>query len=400
MREPPSSAADGLHPAARALSEHSIASLADLLDTRGLKASHAAPLLRAYYRNGGASATSDVPESSRLFPRDLRARIMAHLPLRSTRLHTRQQSGDGTTKLLLQLHDLRQVECVLMPDYRDDRAAGCVSSQVGCAMGCDFCATAQSGFARNLTAGEIVEQFLALRAEAQSRGRRLQTLVFMGMGEPLLNLDAVIESLRRIGGNDLGGLGWRQLTVSTVGIIPGIEALAASGLPVQLALSLHAPDDATRAALLPMGRRYGVEAVLAAAEDYQARTGRTVIVQYCLLRDVNDSLDQARLLAERVAHRRMHVNILRYNATGLSLKGKVYAAPSPAHTDAFLQELRRCGVVAHARRARGPDIDAACGQLRQKSLTGERPSAPNPDVANDPIIACSVEPAAMLPRLS
>lgn len=399
MSERPSSDACGEHFAVRALSEHSIASLAGLLDTWGLKPSHAAPLLRSYYQNG-ASLAPQCSASSHLFPRGLHERMAAALPLRSTQLHIRQHSGDGTTKLLLQLHDLRQVECVLMPDYREDRAAGCVSSQVGCAMGCDFCATAQSGFARNLTAGEIVEQFLALRAEAQSRGRRLQTLVFMGMGEPLLNLDAVIEALRRIGGNDLGGLGWRQLTVSTVGIIPGIEALAATGLAVQLALSLHAPDDATRAALLPMGRRYGVEAVLAAADAYQARTGRTVIIQYCLLRDVNDSLDQARLLAERVAHRRMHVNILQYNATGLSLKGKVYAAPAPGRADAFLQELRRCGVVAHARRARGPDIDAACGQLRQKAKENEHRTAPPPGFANDSTREPSAELATMLPRLT
>ncbi len=378
MSEAALPAVHGEHSTARALSEHSPASLACLLQSWGMKPSHATPLLRSFYQGNGVA----FPETSHRFPHGLKERIAADLPLRSTRQQIRRQSLDGTTKLLLRLQDGLHVESVMMPDYRDDRAAGCVSSQVGCAMGCDFCATAQSGFARNLTAGEIVEQFLELRAEAQSRGRRLHTLVFMGMGEPLLNLDAVLEAVRRIGDNALGGLGWRQITVSTVGIIPGIEALANSGLNVQLAVSLHAPDDDTRSRILPMGKRYGVEAVLAAAEAYQAKTGRTVIIQYCLLRDINDSTDQARLLAERIVHRRMHVNLLPYNATGPSLKGRTYAAPSPGQAAAFLAELRRHGVVAHARRARGSEIEAACGQLRREAKGHELPAAAPSDVAN------------------
>ena len=242
-----------------------------------------------------------------------------HAPLAT--LAARQVAADGPAKLLLRLADGRTVESVLMPDYRPDRAAGCISSQVGCAMGCDFCATTKTGFERNLTAGEIVDQFLALRGEALAAGRRLQTLVFMGMGEPLLNLDAVLAAVERIAGNALGGLGWRQVTVSTVGIVPGIRALAASGLGVHLAVSLHAPDDATRAQLLPMGKRFQVEEILAAADAYQAATGRPVIIQYGLLQDVNESPAQARQLAALLAGRRMHVNLLRYNPTGLSLRG-------------------------------------------------------------------------------
>jgi 23S rRNA (adenine2503-C2)-methyltransferase len=170
-------------------------------------------------------------------------------------LARRQVSEDGTTKLLLRLADGRTVESVLMPDFHPDRAAGCVSSQVGCAMGCDFCATTQTGFERNLTAGEIVEQFLQLRREARAAGRTLRTIVFMGMGEPMLNLRHVLAAVRRIADPGLGGLGWRQITISTVGIVPGIDELCAAKLGVQLAISLHAPDDATRADLLPMGRR-------------------------------------------------------------------------------------------------------------------------------------------------
>jgi 23S rRNA (adenine2503-C2)-methyltransferase len=282
----------------------------------------------------------------------------------------RQQAADGTCKLLIRLPDGKTVEAVLMPDFREDRAAGCISSQVGCAMGCDFCATTKTGFERNLTSGEIVEQFLALRREAALAGRRLQTLVFMGMGEPMLNLEAVVAAIRRIGDNAVGGLGWRQITVSTVGIVPGIDALAETGLPVHLAVSLHAPDDETRARLLPMGRRFKVEDILAAADRYQARTARPVTIQYCLLQGVNDSAAQARQLAGLVGARRMHVNLLRYNPTGLSLRGVDYEPSSEQSSSAFLEILRDQGIVTHFRRPRGRDIDAACGQLRRREAAG------------------------------
>jgi len=281
-------------------------------------------------------------------------------------LAKRQVSADGTAKLLLRLHDGRTVESVLMPDFREDRAAGCVSSQVGCAMGCDFCATTQTGFERNLTSGEIIEQFRHLRREAHATGRGLRTLVFMGMGEPMLNLKNVLAAIERIADPQLGAFGWRQITVSTVGIVPGIEELREADLGVHLAISLHAPDDATRADLLPMGRRFDVSEVLEAADRYQAQSGRITTIQYCLLDGVNDSLAQARDLARLLAGLRMHVNLLRYNPTGLSLKGRSYAPSSLEQTEAFLTELRAHGAVAHLRRARGPDIDAACGQLRRR----------------------------------
>jgi 23S rRNA (adenine2503-C2)-methyltransferase len=234
-------------------------------------------------------------------------------------------------------------------------------------MGCDFCATTKTGFERNLTAGEIVEQFLALRREARAIGRRLQTVVFMGMGEPLLNLDAVLTAVRRLADNALGSLGWRQITVSTVGIVPGIDALTAAGLNLHLAVSLHAPDDATRARLLPMGKRFPIADILAAADRFQARRGRPVTIQYCLLAGVNDTPEHARQLAALLGPRRMHVNLLRYNPTGLSLRGLTYEPSSDAAADAFVAELRARKVVTHFRRSRGPDIAAACGQLRERS---------------------------------
>lgn len=353
------------------LSELTPTELAHRLTEWGFKPSHADRLLRAFYQSGGLTIAPTRP----LLPSSLLTRMENELPAQSSRVLTRQVSADGTVKLLRQLHDQRTVECVLMPDYRADRAAGCLSSQVGCAMGCDFCATTQTGFERNLTSGEIVEQFLALRAEALTSGRRLQTVVFMGMGEPMLNLPAVLAAVTRIAGNELGGLGWRQITISTVGVIPGIRTLAESGLPVHLALSLHAPDDTTRAEILPTARRFPVQEILGAADDYQAKTGRPVIIQYCLLQGVNDSPEQAHLLAELVGQRRMHVNLLAYNATGLSLKGRHYQAPDAAATTRFLDILRHSGVVAHLRRARGPEIDAACGQLRKRTLDAKRTQA-------------------------
>lgn len=347
------------------LSEHTLSTLGGQLEAQGFKASHAGPMLRCHYAAGNHPAANGRP-----LPTALAELLAENRVRREAGVASRAVSGDGTTKLLLRLGDGKTVESVLMPDFRPDRAAGCVSSQVGCAMGCDFCATTKTGFERNLSSGEIVDQFLSLRHEAHAAGRRLQTLVFMGMGEPMLNYENVISAIARIADNDLGALGFRQVTVSTVGIVQGIDALAASGLNVHLAVSLHAPDDPTRARLLPMGRRYAVRDILVAADAYQERTGRPVSLQYCLLGGVNDSVAQALKLADLLEARPMHVNLLHYNPTGLSLRGETYAPSSEAATEAFLGALRERGVVAHVRRSRGPDIEAACGQLRRRSGLG------------------------------
>lgn len=351
-------------PVSVSLADFDPAALARQFVDWGYKPSHAARVLRAFYAGGEIAASS-----AHGLPVGLAERLRAELAPGAATLAVRQVAADGTTKLLLRLGDGRTVESVLMPDFREDRAAGCISSQVGCAMGCDFCATTKTGFERNLTAGEIVEQFLALRREAHAVGRRLQTIVFMGMGEPLLNLDAVLAAVRRLADNSLGALGWRQITVSTVGIVPGIDALTATGLKIHLAVSLHAPDDATRARLLPMGRRFPIADILAAADRFQASRGRPVTIQYCLLAGVNDSLEHARLLAELIGSRRMHINLLRYNPTGLSLRGIAYEPSSDETAEAFAEVLRARKLVAHFRRSRGKDIDAACGQLRRRSTT-------------------------------
>lgn len=342
------------------LSEATLESLGERLAAEGFKPSHAGPLLRRHYGAREEAAVNGHP-----LPGALAGLVAQAREARMRSVAARTVASDGTVKLLVRGPDGRTVECVLMPGHRSDRAAGCLSSQVGCAMGCDFCATGTLGLERNLSGAEIVDQFLLLRAEALAAGRRLQTVVFMGMGEPLNNLDAVLPAIRRIADNALGGLGWGQVTVSTVGIVPGIDALARSGLGVNLALSLHAPDDATRARLLPAGRRYAVADILAAADRYQAATDRPVSIQYVLLSGINDTPAHAGTLADLLGSRRVHVNVLRYNPTGPGLSGTVYS-PSRRETEAaFVRVLGERGVVTHVRESRGPDIAAACGQLHR-----------------------------------
>lgn len=358
------------HGAIRALTDLTAEELGRWMEERSFKSLHALRVLRSLY-----SGMAGEGNSGARLPVGLEDKIRESFSITAASLARRQQSEDGTAKLLLRLFDGRTVESVLMPDFHPERAAGCISSQVGCAMGCDFCATTQTGFERNLTAGEIVEQFIRLRCEARAAGRTLRTVVFMGMGEPMLNLRNVLTAVRRIADPALGGLGWRHVTISTVGLVPGIDELREANLGVHLALSLHAPDDETRAELLPMGRRFEVREVLAAADRYQESSGRITTIQYCLLEGVNDSFGQARDLSSLLQGRRMHVNLLRYNPTGLSLRGRAYAPASMARTEAFLAELRAHGTVAHLRRARGPDIDAACGQLRRREAGELQPGS-------------------------
>ena len=345
------------------LGDFDVAGLEEVLRRDGLPASHAGKLLREFYRGAGEINPARLnlgPRVGRSVERFVRARPGA--------IRARTQSLDGTLKLLIGFADGRSVESVLMPGYRPDRAAGCVSSQVGCAMGCDFCASTRGGMERNLTAGEIVEQFLYLKAEAMRLGRRLVSLVFMGMGEPLHNFDNVISAVRNIADPDLGGVGWRQITVSTVGIVPGMDRLAEADLNINLALSLHAPDDATRDRLVPANRRYRVSEVMAAARRFARRTRRIPTIEYCLLADVNDSDEQAFHLARLMAGFRAHVNVIPYNPIAATLGGTVYRRPGPQRVAAFLAMLRQEGVVAHARDARGDDVAAACGQLRNFTI--------------------------------
>ncbi len=324
----------------------------------GLKAIHARLLLKHWHEHDGALVWQKLPSSARM-----RSILEHQLGDMSTTITHRHDSADGTVKLLISLSDARATEAVLMPSHRADRAAACISSQVGCAMGCDFCATAKPGLTRNLTAGEIVEQFVHLKREATKLNRRITSLVFMGMGEPLHNFDPVVRAIRIIGDPMVGGLGWRQITVSTVGIVPMMDRLAELDLNVHLALSLHGADDETRSRIVPMNRKYNVGQVMSALRRFQHRTGRITTIEWCLIKDVNDSDEQAMKLSDLMQGFRAHVNVIPHNPIGAGLRGTVYQAPAEQRIERFISILRDRDVIAHRRVVRGDSIAAACGQL-------------------------------------
>ncbi|GHU91064.1 dual-specificity RNA methyltransferase RlmN [Deltaproteobacteria bacterium] len=276
-----------------------------------------------------------------------------------------RKSQDGTTKFLLRLHDGALVESVLIPsDARDGmrRWTQCLSSQVGCAMGCTFCATGQAGFERNMDMAEILGQILVARAHlGDTRPDRptLRNLVFMGMGEPLLNLDEVMRSLAAL--NSTQGLGFspRRITVSTCGIQKGLAALGESGL-AYLAVSLHAPNQTLRARLMPKAARWPLDELLAALKTYPLKTRERITLEYLLMRNVNDTPEHARELARIVGDVKGKLNLIAYNP----ITGAPYEAPDKARVLAFEQCLWKRHITAVFRRSKGQDIEAACGQLR------------------------------------
>jgi 23S rRNA (adenine2503-C2)-methyltransferase len=287
----------------------------------------------------------------------LRTRLADALPL-ALEEGVEQRSGDSSTvKWLWRGASGAEIETVLM-EYAE-RATVCVSSQAGCAMACTFCATGQAGFERHLDAGEIVEQ--VVRAQ-HATARRVTNVVFMGMGEPLANVDPVLDACTVLQ-RDIG-VSARHITVSTVGVVPGMRRLADFELPVTLAVSLHAPDDALREKLVPLNRRYPIAEVVDAARDYAARKGRRVTFEYACIAGVNDHPHQADALAGRLTGFRggVHVNLIPLNPTA----GFAGHAPDAARMRAFAERLAEHGVEATIRRNRGVDIDAACGQLRAR----------------------------------
>lgn len=275
----------------------------------------------------------------------------------------------GTTvKTVWSLHDGSLVESVLM--RYPERSTVCISSQAGCGMNCPFCATGQAGLTRNLSTAEIVEQVLAAarslaRGEVAGGPGRVSNVVFMGMGEPLANYNAVVAAVRRLVDDPPAGLGMsaRGITVSTVGLAPRIRDLAAEGLPVTLAVSLHAPDDELRDTLVPVNNRWKVDEVLDAAWHYADVTGRRVSIEYALIKDVNDQRWRAELLGKRLAGHLVHVNLIPLNPT----PGSKWTASTREDEAAFVAALRAAGVAVTVRDTRGRDIDGACGQLAAKA---------------------------------
>jgi 23S rRNA (adenine2503-C2)-methyltransferase len=274
-----------------------------------------------------------------------------------------EASADGETrKALLRLADGHHIESVLMP-HHGARNAVCVSTQAGCPMACAFCATGEMGLVRNLTAGEIVDQIRHWQRELGERGERVSHVVYMGMGEPFNNYDATLASTRTLIDPGSFGISPRRLTISTCGIVPGIDQLAEEGLPINLAVSLHAPDDPTRARIMPINRKWGVEEVLAAAARYVKRTRRRVTFEYVLLAGVNDSTDTARELAALIMRhgptKDAHVNLIPYNPGAGGFR-----RPSVERMERFAEVLQEQGIAATLRISKGQDIAAGCGQLK------------------------------------
>jgi 23S rRNA (adenine2503-C2)-methyltransferase len=269
--------------------------------------------------------------------------------------------GDTTRKWLFRAHDGAAIEAVLMGYPR--RATLCISSQAGCALGCTFCATGQFGFERHLEPGEIVAQVAYAQAFLRQIGMpgvpdHLTNIVFMGMGEPLANYRRVRESIRRM--IEVMGISARSITVSTVGVVPGIRRLADEPWPVYLAVSLHAADDELRSSLVPINRRYPIQELESAAWEYFEKKGRRVSIEWTMMDGVNDTLDQADKLAAIARRLRAHVNLIALNPTPLSPE----RASSKLHIDEFAGALKQRGVNVTVRDTRGRSIDAACGQLR------------------------------------
>jgi 23S rRNA (adenine2503-C2)-methyltransferase len=295
-------------------------------------------------------------------PLPLRGRLAAEVPFSTLDLEGEARARDGTVKALFHTRDGRPVEAVLMR-YRDGRNSLCLSSQSGCPLTCSFCATGQMRFGRNLTASEIVDQALHFR-----RLGNVDHAVFMGMGEPMLNLDAVLAACRLLG--DLG-ITPRRTAISTVGWVPGIQRLAAEPLSVRLALSLHAADPALRSELMPVNDRYPLDQVLDACRSYYEHKRRRVFVEYVMLAGINDSVAQARQLADVLDPGIYKVNLIPYNPTSSDFTGS-----SPKAIAAFREVLERRGVRATVRVTRGREIEAACGQLAAGGAGADRLPAP------------------------
>jgi 23S rRNA (adenine2503-C2)-methyltransferase len=290
-------------------------------------------------------------------PKNLRSKLATELPAALTTVVERISDGNDTVKYLFELPGGSRIETVLM--LYPDRVTVCVSSQAGCAMACGFCATGQAGFTRHLTAGEIVEQVVRAARKARELDRRLGNVVFMGMGEPLANEAAVLSAVERI--HDDIGLGARHLTISTVGVVPGIKRLTEWPLPVNLAVSLHAANDELRNELVPINRRYPLDTLMQVCADYLRAKGRRLSFEWALIDGVNDRDNDARELAARCRALPLaaHVNLIPLNPT----PGYLTRGSSAKRVHEFRDLLQQLGVNATVRRNRGTDIDAACGQL-------------------------------------
>jgi len=338
--------------------------LTELLEEHGQPSYRGTQILDWIYKK----RTNSWDEMSNL-PGDLRTALSEQYPLRPMSHTLTKGSIDTTRKFLLQLPDERYIETVLIPaspalyGERSDRHTLCVSSQVGCAYGCKFCASGLDGFTRNLTAAEIVSQIILVE---ELSGEKVNNLVFMGMGEPLANFTNLSNALQMITSDWGLNIGARRITVSTSGLVPQIKKLAELPQQIRLAISLHGPDDETREKIMPVNKRYPVAELFDALRIWNSKKNQKITLEYILIEGINASVEQAEILAKRARSIRAKVNLIPYN----TVEGLPWVRPNDQNCLRFKKVLTNAGVSATLRLEKGHDIDAACGQLRLKKEKG------------------------------
>jgi 23S rRNA (adenine2503-C2)-methyltransferase len=329
--------------------------------------SHDEPVMRArQLRRWIVAGRAESFDQMTDLPGNLRRALAEVFEPLSTRIAHHSQSPDGTHKLLLRLADDQSIECVLIQENK--RRTACISTQVGCGMGCVFCASGLNGVERNLTSGEILEQLIRLR-NLLAAGQRLTHIVVMGMGEPLANLEALLAALEIAGSKDGLDIGARHVTISTVGLPAKIRRLADLGKQYHLAVSLHAPNDELRTRIVPTNDKTGLQEILSAADYFFEQTGRQVTYEYVLLQGTNDSPENAKELGQLLRGRRAHVNLIPFN----DVSGLPYHAPTTAALASFVDQLHAAGISVKVRKRKGSTIDAACGQLRRRIESENQP---------------------------
>ncbi len=343
----------------QALSDLALQEFEEALAARGVEKWRARPILLWLHRRGAVSFDAMTDQSL-----ELRAALSKEFSLFRTEVRERRTAADGTTKLLVGLEDGDAVETVLIPE--DDRRTVCVSTQVGCPVGCVFCASGIGGLKRGLAPGEIVEQVLHARRELGPEGR-ITSVVVMGIGEPLLNFENVVKALKIMKASWGMGIGYNRITLSTVGILGPLAALVERRVTPNLAISLHAPDDSIRGEVVPSLKGVRVADLVKAGLGYKRATGKNVTFEYVLLEGVNDDRKHALELGKKLRGAKVKVNVIPYNP----VEGLPCRTPSPQRVDRFVEALGRCGVPVMVRRRKGDEVSAACGQLRARRGEGE-----------------------------
>lgn len=335
--------------------ELSLEEIADFLTSYGEKAFRAKQIWQWLWQRGVHS----FEEMSNL-SKNTRQLLSEHFNFHTLLPHTVQRGSDGTVKTAWQLYDGNLVESVLIPG--NQKFTVCVSSQVGCPLGCKFCATGTLGFRRHLSAGEIFDQVLAARQEAEIQGHPLSNIVFMGMGEPLLNYENVLKAIQRLTTEDGLGMSPARITVSTAGIPDKIRQLADDGVRFNLAVSLHAAQENTRSSLMPVNQKFSLEVLADSLKYFVEKTGTRPTFEYLLLKGINDSLEDAKALAKYCRQFPVKINIIEYN----EVENSGFHHSPDRSRDEFIHYLQGCNMVVNVRRSKGKDIDAACGQLANK----------------------------------